>query len=216
MLEDALQDGLTAVNLDDQDCMNLCVVGRILCFRHEYDKAIACLEDAIAVNPSFAQAYFALGFTLIASGRPREALPHLERAQALSPRDPHLAAFYNARALAHLCLDEFDLALPLARRAARVANATHIAFATLASVLGLIGRGEEAARILRELLARRPDYSLATARSELFYCNDARLVGRVLEGLRRAGLQPGRAAAPPGLAARSRRTAQATGGKAIV
>src|SRR5439155_10561664 len=32
LLEDALRDGRKAVALDDQDCMNNCVVGRVLCF----------------------------------------------------------------------------------------------------------------------------------------------------------------------------------------
>ena len=91
LLEDALRYGRTAVALDDQDCMNLCVVGRVLCFRHEYDDAIAYLEQAIRINPSFAQAYFALGFTLIVSGRAGDALSYLDRAIELSPRDPHLA-----------------------------------------------------------------------------------------------------------------------------
>jgi TolB-like protein len=64
LLEDALRDGRMAISLDSQDSMNLCVVGRILCFMLEYDEAVAYLQMAIHINPSFAQAYFALGFTL--------------------------------------------------------------------------------------------------------------------------------------------------------
>ena len=75
LLEDALRDGRKAVSLDDQDCMNHCVVGRILCFRHEYDEAVAYLEHCIRINPSFAQGYFALGFTFIVSGRAADAIP---------------------------------------------------------------------------------------------------------------------------------------------
>src|SRR5262249_13087602 len=52
LLEDALRDGHRAVVLDGQDCMNLCVVGRVLCFMHQYDEAIAYLEQAIRINPS--------------------------------------------------------------------------------------------------------------------------------------------------------------------
>ena len=85
LLEDALRDGRVAVALDGQDCMNLCVVGRILCFMHQYEEAIAYLEQAIRTNPSFAQAYFALGFTLIVSGRAGDGLPYLDRSVELSP-----------------------------------------------------------------------------------------------------------------------------------
>ena len=90
--------------------MNLCVLGRVLCFRHEYEEAIAYLEEAIRVNPSFAQGYFALGFTLIVSGRARDALVHLDRAAELSPRDPHLASFHAIRAVGYLALDQLDTA----------------------------------------------------------------------------------------------------------
>ena len=70
--------------------MNYWIVGRLLCLRHEYEEAVAYLEHSIRINPSFAQGYFALGFTLIACGRAREAITYLERSIELSPRDPHL------------------------------------------------------------------------------------------------------------------------------
>ena len=144
LLEDALRYGRAAVALDDQDCMNLCVVGRVLCFRHEYDDAIAYLEQAIRINPSFAQAYFALGFTLIVSGRAGDAISYLDRAIELSPRDPHLASFHAIRAVAHLSLGELDIAESFARKATRIPNANHWPFAILVSLLGLMDRAEEA------------------------------------------------------------------------
>lgn len=188
MLEGALHHGRTAVGLDDQDCMNLCVVGRILCFRHEYDEAIAYLEQSIAVNPSFAQAYFALGFTLIACGRPVEAIPYLDRANELSPRDPHLASFHATRALAYLSLGELDSAMGFARKAMRVPTTNHWPFATLVSLLGLMGRVDELQRAADGLLAKYPSYTVATARSDFFFCEDEALVSRYLDGLRRAGI----------------------------
>ena len=110
LLDDALRDGRIAIALDGQDCMNLCVVGRILCFMHQYDESIAYLEQAIRINPSFAQAYFALGFTLIVSGRPGDGIPYLDRSVALSPYDPHLSSIYAIRALGHLALGELETA----------------------------------------------------------------------------------------------------------
>ena len=89
--------------------MNLCVVGRVLCFRHEYEDAIAYLEQAIRVNPNFPQAYFALAFTLTVCGRAGDAISYLDRAIELSPRDPHLASFHATRAVAHLSLGSWTL-----------------------------------------------------------------------------------------------------------
>lgn len=194
LLDDALRHARMAVALDDQDCMNLCVLGRIHCFQREYDEAVAYLENAIAINPSFAQAYFALGFTLIASGRSAEAIPYLERANELSPRDPHLASFHATRAVAHLSLGEQDAAADFARKAMRIPTTNHQPFATLVSILGLTGRTEETRRAVKSLLAKYPTYSVATARSDCFFCADDNLVARFLEGLRRAGVPD----SPPG------------------
>ena len=68
-------DGRTAVALDDQDCMNCAWSAGSCASSTSIDEAVAYLEQAVWVNPSFAQAYFALGFTLIVSGRAREAFP---------------------------------------------------------------------------------------------------------------------------------------------
>ena len=190
-LEEALRHGRSAVALDDQDCMNLCVIGRVLCFMREYDEAVAYLEQAIRINPSFAQAYFALGFTLIVSGHPNDGIPFLDRAIELSPRDPHLASFHAIRAAAHLSLGELDIAEGFARKATRVPNASYGAFAILASLLGLMDRAEEARRAVDMLLKRYPGYTVATARSNLFFYGDHDLVERYLEGLRRAGVPAG-------------------------
>jgi TolB-like protein/Tfp pilus assembly protein PilF len=188
MLADALEYARTSVSLDDQDCMNLCVVGRVLCFKHEYEEAIAYLEQAIDINPSFAQAHFALGFTLIACGRPADAVVHLQRANELSPRDPHLASFYATRALAHFSLGDLDTAVGFARRGTRVSNANQLAFSILASLLGLQARTEEAERAVAALLQKYPTYTIATARSDFFFCSDQALIERYLQGLRQAGV----------------------------
>jgi TolB-like protein/class 3 adenylate cyclase/Tfp pilus assembly protein PilF len=199
LLVEALRHGRTAVSLDDQDCMNLCVVGRVLCFKHEFAEAAAYLEEAIRINPSFAQAYFALGFTLIVSGRASEALSYLDRAIELSPRDPHLASFHAIRAVGHLALGELETAERFARLATRIPNANHWPFALLVSLLGLTDRTEESQRAIDGLLQRYPGYTIATARSDFFFCGDRDLVDRFLEGLRRAGLPEAANTPPPAL-----------------
>jgi TolB-like protein len=190
LLRDALHDARTAVTLDPQDCMNLCVIGRILCFMHEYDEAVAHLRQAIRLNPSFAQAYFALGFTLIVSGRAGAGIPYLERAVELSPHDPHLSSFHAIRALGLLALGQLDLAEDFARNATRIPNANRWPFLVLVSLLGRTDRAEEARRAVADLLERSPSgFSLANARSEFFFCGDEALRRLYIDGLRRAGLR---------------------------
>ena len=189
LLEEALRDARTAVALDDQDCMNLCVVGRVLCFMHEFDEAIAYLEESVRINPSFAQAYFALGFALTVSGRAGDALAYLDRSVQLSPRDPHLSAVFATRAFAHLALEDYETAEWFARKAARIPNANHRPLLMLAAILGVRGRIDDAGRAVKAALERTPGFTLTDARSEIFFCGDAALAERYLTGLRRAGLR---------------------------
>jgi TolB-like protein/Flp pilus assembly protein TadD len=192
-LAEALQASRSAVGLDGQDCMNLCVLGRVHAFRHDYEEAIALLEEAVALNPSFAQAHFALGCTKVWSGRAREGIAHVDRAAQLSPRDPHLSSFHATRALAHIDLHELTEAAESARRATRVPNAKSWPHMMLVAALGLMGREEEARRALDGLLAKEPAYTLTQAEADFFFCADQGLVARCLDGLRRAG----HAAGPP-------------------
>jgi tetratricopeptide (TPR) repeat protein len=196
-LEDALHDAHRAVALDGQDCMNLCVLGRILCFMHQYDEAIAYLEQAIRINPSFAQAYFALGFTLVVDGRAGEAMSYLDRSVELSPHDPHLSSIYAIRALGHLALEELAAAESFARKSTRIPNVDRWPFLVLASLLGLMDRADDARRALNTVLQRSPvGFCMTDARSEIFFCGDRVLSERYLEGLRRAGLSEAAAPAP--------------------
>lgn len=188
LLEAALAEARLAVALDNQDCMNLCVLGRAHAFLQDYEEAIARLEEAVELNPSFAQAWYALGFTLIFVGREEEAIACMERATELSPRDPHISSFHAMRALAHFFLGDLDAAVAFARQGARAPNAKHWPFAVQAAALGLLGREEDARRAVAELMARQPGYSVAAARADFFFCRDPARIERFAEGLRRAGL----------------------------
>ncbi|MBX6373244.1 MAG: winged helix-turn-helix domain-containing protein [Acetobacteraceae bacterium] len=188
LIEEAMRCARRAVALDERDCMNQCVLGRVHTMQGNPEEGIAALELAIQLNPSFAQGYFALGHAMIACGRDEEGIALLERATELSPRDPHLFSFHDLRATAHFSLREYEAARNFARRAVRLPNASYRPFATLAASLGQLGRTEEAAPVLEELFARKPGYSCAYARGDLhFYVNDS-LVERFIEGLRLAGV----------------------------
>jgi hypothetical protein len=106
----------------------------------------------------------------------------------LSPRDSHISAFHHVRSWAHFSLAEYDIAVEFARRATRQPNATYQPFATLAASLGLLGDRAQAETVAAELLQRKPNYSVETARQEFFFCNDQGFINRFVEGLRAAGI----------------------------
>ena len=179
----------TSVALDGRDSLCHCVLGRAYCLQRHYDDAIAALEETVALNPSFAQGYFALAFTLVWCGREDEAIALLETAAELSPRDPHIWTFHHTRAFAHFALDEMKSAAFFARKASRHQNATYWTFATLAAALGRLGAPpEEADEAVAELLGRKPGYTQKFAREDLFFCADRGFIERYLDGLARAGV----------------------------
>jgi TolB-like protein/DNA-binding winged helix-turn-helix (wHTH) protein len=186
-LETALRQARVAVALDQLDCFCQCALGRALCLSRQNDEALAALDLSLELNPSFAQGYFAQGFNLLWYGREIEAETLLDRATMLSPRDSHLWSFHHTRSWAHFSLGEYDIAAEFARRATRQPNVTYRAYATLAASLGRLG-DEGAAAVAAELLRRKPDYTAATARQELFFCNDQGFIDRYTEGLRLSGI----------------------------
>ena len=188
LLQAALAEGRTAVALDERDCLCHCVLGRTHTLLRHYDEAIAALEHAIELNPSFAQGYFALGFAMIWAGREDEAIALIERAVELSPRDPHLWTFYQVRALAHFSLGELKSAAFFARKAIRQPNASYFPHALLVATLGAAGDIAAAREAVPDLMAKKPLYTRDYARKDFFYCSDESLVERYLEGLRRAGV----------------------------
>ncbi|HEX8167150.1 MAG TPA: tetratricopeptide repeat protein [Beijerinckiaceae bacterium] len=188
LLEAAMGEARTSVALDERDSLCHCVLGRAHCMQRQYDDAIAALEATVALNPSFAQGYFALAFTLVWCGREDEAIALLETAAELSPRDPHIWTFHHTRAFAHFSLGEMKSAAFFARKASRHPNATYWTFATLASALGHLGEREEARAAVAELLERKPGYAQGFAREDLFFCANPDFVDAYAEGLARAGV----------------------------
>ncbi len=177
-----------AVSLDAWDAVNRFTLGRALCLSLEFPEAEAELQAAIELNPSFAQAWFALGFCYASWDRPRQALALFEKAMTLSPHDPHLWTFHHLRSMAHYRLGEMGEAELFARAAVRQPNATYWAFATLCSVLGSLGRTADASPIADRLLRMKPDYCLTLACDDFFFLPDQAFVDHYVAGLRAGGV----------------------------
>jgi TolB-like protein/DNA-binding winged helix-turn-helix (wHTH) protein len=190
-LETAFRQARIAVALDELDCFCQCALGRVLCLTRQNDEALAVIDLSLELNPSFAQGYFAQGFNLLWYGREIEAETLLDRATMLSPRDSHLWSFHLVRSWTHFSLGEYDIAVEFARRATRQPNVTYRAFATLAASLGRLGDKAQAKAAAVELLQRKSNYGIETARQELFFCNDQGFVDRYVEGLTVAGITGG-------------------------
>jgi len=190
-LDAAKLSGQRAVECDAKDAACHFALGRAHRLRRAYAEAIVELEHAIELNPSFAQAHFALGHTLLWSGRKREAIGLSDRAERLSPRDPHLWTFHHSRAQALFLLGDLKEAEEFGIKATQQPNATYWPFATLAATLGMSGQLTKASAVVKELLRRKPDYNCRYIRQDFFFWNESEkrdVAELYVEALTRAGV----------------------------
>jgi adenylate cyclase len=155
--------GTTAVRLDENDPFAHVALGRVHTAKGEHEQAIERCDRAIALNPSYASAHFGRAHSLWMSGRPGEAVLSHDEAMRLSPRDPLLWAFQASKAIALILLERYEEALDYARMAQRQPNTALWAFMPEVSVLGLLGRIDEARAALERVHRLKPDITCSFA-----------------------------------------------------
>jgi tetratricopeptide (TPR) repeat protein len=68
-------------------------LGWVLLYRGDHQGAIAAAQEAVQLNPNFAEGYALWAHVLSYLGEPREALPKMAEAIRLNPRYPFLYAY---------------------------------------------------------------------------------------------------------------------------
>ena len=167
------------------------VKGFILRAERRIPEAAHEFEIAIARDPNFAQAYDDLGAAQYRLGEPEKAIPLLEKALRLSPRDADVPFVEWHLGLAHLFQHHYDLAVEHFLRA-RAANSKlgWLAY-NLAAAYELKGDEEIARKYVAETLAWKPTASIAGIKANRESDNPDYLRLReetLITGLRKAGL----------------------------
>jgi adenylate cyclase len=133
------------------------VMGTLRRTQSRMAEAQAELDAAIALDRNDAWAIRQLGQTLMGSGQPEAAIPYLEKAIRLNPREPYVGNAYGALARSHLFLGHTDQAIAFLRRA-RTEMPRHWAHhGALAGALGLKGDIDEAQAEIAEMLKLKPE-----------------------------------------------------------
>ncbi|MGK9282063.1 adenylate/guanylate cyclase domain-containing protein [Sinorhizobium meliloti] len=181
-----------AIALDDREPAAHLALGRARALGGLPQRGIEHLRNALRLDASFAQGHFALGQALCYVGRPEEGIAAINEAFRLSPRDPHLWTFYNMVAIAHYQSGRFAQAAEAARASLRQENATFWPAMVLAASLGAIDRTDERSSAVANLLRRRPDMTVKTARAEFYFGSvpvmPEDFITRFVSDLCRAGL----------------------------
>jgi tetratricopeptide (TPR) repeat protein len=127
--------------------------GQGLLRRDRPEEAVPEFEAAIASNRNWASAIYGLGHSKLHAGSIEEAIPLVELAIRLSPRDPSIALWYSWIGSVHLLRSRIDEAIVWYERARSANPRLAYVHGRLAAAYGLKGETERAAAELAE--ARR-------------------------------------------------------------
>ena len=149
--------------------------------------AMAAISQAVAINPNSAFAHGQLGLAHANGGRAADAIPCIDYALRLSPREAFLGDFQFYYAMAHFQGANYERGLHHAREAHRLRSGHVVPLIIGTACAGLLDNREAAADLLARLKSLVPDISRnAVAVTSSFVRAEDR--ARLVEGLARAGL----------------------------
>jgi Tfp pilus assembly protein PilF len=181
--KEALDKGIQALRDDDLDAAEkaldqamklapnnpdvLYVLGVLELKKHEWTKAQSVLEKATQMEPNSARALAALGMVLCNQEKYAEAIPPLEKSVQLNPASDRETHWSLAEAYYHS--ERFDEALKVSQQAQAESHGQVPQIDLLvAKSLVAVGRYEDSANVLRELIKNHHDGpEAATARRYL-------------------------------------------------
>jgi adenylate cyclase len=181
----------TALSANPNDAEAHFVKGELLTDgRHQFAAALAELKIAIENDRNFAAAYAQYGAIHWFIGKAAEAIPNVETALRLSPRDPERNRWEFFICHAHLHMAEWERAAEWCERSIATNATWWAAYRDLAAADGWLGRTAEGKAAIAELLKLTPGYTVQT-NANFKQSDDPTFnkeYARITEGLRKAGL----------------------------
>jgi len=181
---------LQALEQDTTRSMAHATMGMLRAGEDRLDEARAALERAIELDKNNAFAVRYLGRTLLFSGQPEAAIPYIEKALRLNPRNA-LENIYANLGKCHLFLGHVDQAMSLFRKAQTANPRLWFVHLKLGGTLALLGKLDEAKAELAEMVRLNPEMnSVAQIRALAWYRNPQYQVYHdrtIIRGLRLAG-----------------------------
>jgi TolB-like protein len=177
-----------AVELARDDPVTLARGGQALGYVvGDLDDGAAYIDQALAVCPNLALAWYASGWIRIYLGEPDLGVDHLLRAMRLSPLDPEISRVHAGIATAHLVQGRYRQALDCAQQALRALPGYLTAVRLAAASSAMIGEHEAARQFIATLRQIDPALRVSTLGERLPF-RRAEHLARYEGGLRKAGL----------------------------
>ena len=184
-LAKALEFGKTALALDQSLPQVPFALAGVYRSMLEFDKSIAAARRSVELDSNYADGYAQLAQTLVHAGLPDEGITAIGKAMRLNPRHPFFYVWILGHA--HFLSKRYEAAIAASKKALDRNPDFPGARRTLAAAYAYLGRLDEAAWEVEEILSRDPEFTLAKARRITPY-KRAEDMEHYIAGLRKAGL----------------------------
>jgi adenylate cyclase len=187
MRADAIRLADTGSRLGDDDAFVLAISGHVLTYLgHQYDRGAAMVEQAVALNPNLAIAWFSRGWVALMCGEGERAIESFDRMIRLSPLDRLRIGAWNGSSFALYQLGRYEEGCAVAMKSIQLVKNAHTLGAFAINAVGA-GRINEARATVAELLKLRPGFRTSHV-EEAFPVRDAAGREKMTAVLRDAGL----------------------------
>ncbi|WP_426407775.1 winged helix-turn-helix domain-containing protein [Bradyrhizobium ganzhouense] len=178
-----------AVRLGGDDAVALATgAGALAYVVGDLDAGVACINQALELNPNLMWAAYFAGLIKSWLGEPDAAVTHLMHAMRLSPVDPLMPLMQMATAHAHFFATRYDEASSWAARALRGTPNLLPGLRIGAAAYAMAGQLEPAQKAVAGLLQLNPDERISNLKDIFGPYRRPDYPERYAEGLRRAGL----------------------------
>lgn len=181
----AIQLAKQAVSIDPDSPHVQWALGYAYMINRQYELAIAALDRAVSLAPSYADGYGLLALIYNNLGRASEAIEFTNRAIALNPHYTWEFPYNLGRA--NWALKQYEVAVPYLEEALERNPASWNPSLYLIACYVEMGRLEDAEWVVTEMEIQRPEINL-THLIEIMPLNEPALRERLFSALRQAGM----------------------------
>ena len=187
----ALENASTAVRLDPNDYQAQWALGWAYLYNRQHEQAMAHYLRARELNPNDAELLAEMANFLIFNGQPKQAIDQVKEAIRLNPFHEnwyveYLGWAYEEAGMPKEAIEIFEQAIDLQNP-----DEDELwYFPTIAAAYAhpTVGRMDDARKIVKTLLSRKPEFSTSEVVSRLLPYKTKELLDRYVNAVRRAGL----------------------------
>src|SRR5215475_1764830 len=186
-----LENAETAVRLDPNDYQAQWALGWACLYNRQHEQAMAHYLRARELNPNDAELLAEMANFLIWIGEPKQAIDQVKEAIRLNPfheswYEQYLGWAYEEAGMPQKAIEIFEQTIDL--RNPDDDGLWYFPFIAAAYADPTVGRMDDASKIVKTLLSRKPEFSISEALSHAYPYKTKELIDRFVNAARRAGV----------------------------